>query len=92
MWLINCVLVALLAVSASAFHRVPVFKQDSVRHQMLQLSTPVEELIPRRYFEFRSIPEPLSEFACLLNHLTDDRVQRLNHFDKKRHFRDRQPN
>ena len=64
MWLINCVLVTLLVTAASAFHRVPVFKQQSVRHQMLQLSSPVEELIPRRYFEFRSIPEPLSEL-CL---------------------------
>lgn len=65
MWLINCVLVTLLVTAASALHRVPVYKQQSVRHQMLQLSSPVEELIPKRYFEFRSIPEPLSESRSL---------------------------
>lgn len=62
MWMINCVLVTFLVTVASAFHRIPVFKQDSVRHQLIQMSSPIEDLIPRRYFEFRTIPEPLSEF------------------------------
>jgi len=61
MWLINCVLVALL-VTVNGFHRIPIYKQTSVRHEMYRLSSPVEEFLPPKYMEFRSIPEPLSNY------------------------------
>jgi len=62
MWLINCVLIGLLMTVNAAFHRIPVFKHNSVRHEMFSLNTAIEEFLPRRYTEFRSIPEPLSNY------------------------------
>ena len=67
MWFINCILVALLVTVNADFHRVPIYKQPSVRNEMLRLSSPVEDLIPKRYFEFRSIPEPLSKFFSTIS-------------------------
>jgi len=59
--LVNFVL-GLLFACVTCFHRVPVYKQNSVRHEMIQLSSPIEEFMPRKYMAFRSIPEPLSNY------------------------------
>ena len=37
MWLINCIFVTLLVTANAKFHRIPVYKQTSVRHEMLRL-------------------------------------------------------
>lgn len=62
MWLLNIIVATLLVAASAKIHRVPVYKQTSVRHEMMNLGSPVELLVPGKYREFKSFPEPLSNY------------------------------